>query len=405
MRNYLFVVLMCVCLSAIATPSGRDVLFWNGSKFFIFPFVDAGKEFSNAELARLDKLTKSPSTSSYRGFHYVFEIANDSLFLVTIEDGEGADKTAFVLGSHDKRFMEDFSDTLYLGYGKSFYDEAFWTPIYESEMTVVFDKGIVRTTEDHPNQSERSPYSYDLQKLTLFVYSNIGWDVLDSVILSKKPVTYVKFSNDSIGKVQKANVVRSSGFNEFDREALRVIKSLPSLTVSYVCGKYISHEYLLAVVFDLEKAKKLEGMSSDGLPTPCFPQSCNEINSMIFKSTNDYIQRYNTWAKTLQNEDTIQFVCSDGFPTDFPFDSLMIDHFSLRWMEGNSPKVLQQFKRFTKVTIVQYTLDENRMDVFVMLKQIRRPHKRKKQIMTDGESGKHYLYQYDCNEHKWLLLN
>ena len=43
-------------------------------------------------------------------------------------------------------------------------------------------------------------------------------------------------------------------------------------------------------------------------------------------------------------------------------------------------------------------------DVFISVYEVRRPRKRRTQIMVDGESGKHYLYEYSCETNEWQMI-
>ena len=132
-------------------------------------------------------------------------------------------------------------------------------------------------------------------------------------------------------------------------------------------------------------------------------QSNNMLNTLIVKSFIDYTKDYNALAKRI-HYDTIQFICIDGLPNDIAFDSIPLGVFSLQWMEENPTHVKKKFRHFTNAIRVNTKLSGNKVDVFVSTFKVRRPQKRKTQIMVDGESGKHYLYEYSCETNEWQLI-
>lgn len=131
-------------------------------------------------------------------------------------------------------------------------------------------------------------------------------------------------------------------------------------------------------------------------------QSDDVLNNIILKSIASYSKEYNALAKRI-NYDTIQFICVDGLPKDIAFDSLPLGVFSYQWMEGNPTNVKKQFRHFTKAIRVSNKFSDNKIDVYISAYEVRRPRKWKKQMMVEGESGKHYQYEYSCETNEWRL--
>lgn len=392
-------------LSVFATPQVRDVLLWKGNKFYIFPFIDMNEVFDATEFENLEKIkTLNPPTSNHRGYSLGFEITNDSLFLVSVWDAKHNDVTMSVFGSRNRKPMINYSDTLFLGYGKSFWDEAFWTPVYENEMTLVFQKGVVQWVKDNKNKSNASPYTYNLQLFYEYVYSNIQWGSLNKELFLPDKKTCVWFEIDSVAMIEETHVYNSSGYNEFDEEVVRVLKSIPSFSRSFVCGKYIPHKY--EYCFDFEEAKKYginyETHSIETYRNDTINQTKNILNQIILNSVVNYTKDYNEHAKKI-HYDTIQFICIDGLPNDIAFDSIPLGVFSYQWMEGNPTHVKKKLRHFTTAIRVSAKLSGNKIDVFISTYEVRRPRKRRKQMMVWGESGKFYQYEYSCNDDKWIL--
>ena len=136
---------------------------------------------------------------------------------------------------------------------------------------------------------------------------------------------------------------------------------------------------------------------------PSIGQSDNTLNTLIVKSVIDYTNYYNALAKRI-HYDTIQFICIDGLPKDIAFDSIPLGVFSLQWIEGNPTHVKKTLKHFTNAIRVSTKLSGNKIDVFISTYKVRRLRKKRTQIMVDGESGKHYLYEYSCETNEWQLI-
>ena len=131
-------------------------------------------------------------------------------------------------------------------------------------------------------------------------------------------------------------------------------------------------------------------------------QSDNILNTLIVKSVVDYTKDYNEHAKRI-HYDTIQFICIDGLPNDIAFDSIPLGVFSYQWMEENPTYVKKKLRHFTTAIRVSTKLCGNKIDVFISTYEVRRPRKRRKQMMVWAESGKLYQYEYSCNDDKWIL--
>ena len=132
-------------------------------------------------------------------------------------------------------------------------------------------------------------------------------------------------------------------------------------------------------------------------------QSDNTLNTFIVKSVIDYTNYRNELAKRYHH-DTIQFICIDGLPKDIAFDSIPLDVFSLQWMEGNPTHVKKKFRHFTKAIRVYTKLSGNKIDIIISAYEVRRPRKRRTQMMVEPESGKLYQYEYSCETNEWQLI-
>lgn len=130
--------------------------------------------------------------------------------------------------------------------------------------------------------------------------------------------------------------------------------------------------------------------------------SSNQLNQMLLESIKDYIE----WSNALverTNLDPIRLICTDGLPADFPYDSLSIDYFSRKWLEGNSASVKRELKHFTNAIRIWYTLKNDVVDISIQDIRIRRPRKCKAEIEVSPEC-KHYRYNFSCETSEWRLI-
>ena len=391
-----------------ATPQARDVLFWNNNKYYVFPFIDIESILNGNELEELNALkTSDPPTSNYRGYSCEFEIANDSLFLVSVKDANKNDLTESIFGCQIRRHADFFSDTLYLGYGQSFYDEIFWTPIYESEMTVVLENGVVRWFKDNPNKTKHSPYTYNPQLFFGFVYSQIHWAELDEQILKTKPNVVVGFEMDSVEKINEVNILKSSGYAEFDNEAVRVIKAIPSFSISFVKGRYIRHPYTFRILFDVQKAHEygvdIDASLLENSQTNNIYEPENHLNKIleecIIKSKNKYENFSN-----LTNINRMFLLCCDGLPDMFlEQNKSFYENIGLETMSWhNTNKYQEELTQGMDVMEVLYYLRENAIVVYV---HVWTATKENGELFLASwfEDIDKYIYEYSCETNEWRL--
>lgn len=131
----------------------------------------------------------------------------------------------------------------------------------------------------------------------------------------------------------------------------------------------------------------------------------NQLNQFILKSVCSYVKDYNAFAKRV-NYDTIRYICADGLPVDFPFDSLPCPVHTLRWMEVNHHQIKREINNGVTVAEVETKLNGNVVDITVSIVEVRRLRKRQIQEAHWPEGGwKQYRYSYSCDDNKWIPIN
>jgi len=402
MKKLLLIIMaLFAIVTARATPQARDVLYWNGNKYSINSFIDIEKRMNTYELNNLNAAkTATPPTSNYRGYSLEFEIFNDTLYLIAIKDSYKTDLTGAIIGNLSKKPMLDFSDTLFLGYGESFYDPAWLTMVNESEITVIFKNGVVQWYKDNKSKSKSSPYyPFDIPYIKK-CYSNIHWSCLDKETLQKKPAVVLRIENDSINIAEKVSILRSSGFAEFDEEAVRVIKTIP-LPVSFVKGKYLHHNYQVPIIFDTEKAKKLGVYNETAKTNDIFEdQLVLMLQDCIKESKTKYESSY---KKTTRNYNLV--LCYDGLPSPFISNNeLFYKGVEMDVFSWNDPKKYKnELKHGLDIMEVYHTLEGNTICIYVSIVTAKKEGKR---ITADYwfEDVDKYVYEYSCETNEWSLI-
>ncbi len=86
-----------------------------------------------------------------------------------------------------------------------------------------------------------------------FLYSNIHWETLPTQ--DKTVKVFLQFSADENGLIDTVKVLR--GYNAvFDREAIRVVRSIPKWDIFYIKGKHQRSPYNVALIFNEENRTK-----------------------------------------------------------------------------------------------------------------------------------------------------
>lgn len=126
--------------------------------------------------------------------------------------------------------------------------------LYERELEFQFKNGQLIGTKTYDNsKSRQSVYSQDSQKLQEFLYSNINWTSLPK---SKEPIkVFVQFSANENGVVDSVKIMRGHS-TEFDKEAERVIRTIPEWDVYYRHEKLERRNWIIPIVFSEDNRTK-----------------------------------------------------------------------------------------------------------------------------------------------------
>lgn len=122
-----------------------------------------------------------------------------------------------------------------------------WGGTFENETDFVFDKGILKEVKEFRNTVVSSPYTVS-QKVIEFFKSNINYKDLPPLKERIRVITKIT-SVDKNGKISNVEIIR--GYNDaYDKEAIRVVKSIPKWEYVERRGKIINRGWALPITFE-----------------------------------------------------------------------------------------------------------------------------------------------------------
>lgn len=240
-----------------------DILIINGDTVSIFsnpleqlPIIDnlRPKLFGDQQVCN--------STACWREYQAKWEILDNELYLIGIysccfyKDKIQANlEQLFPEKFENGKVKADWVTAKILSpQGKQlYYIHMGYESLYEKEIVYEIKNGQLVGTKTFDNtKSRKSIYSQDTT-LIHFIYSNIKWEALQKTDENIK--VYIQFSANEQGIIDSLKVMK--GFDEtYDKEALRVVKSIPEWDVFYRQGQHERRVWNLPIVFSEENKKK-----------------------------------------------------------------------------------------------------------------------------------------------------
>jgi len=254
----ILLILLCLIISSKvwATAQVPDYLIYKGDTLFIYSnplesyFIER-----NRPTEFLGKLDKNLSTACWRGYIAYWELRNDSLFLVEIKNSGTKEiiDLSIIFKDRDTTlgvFADWYTSSIMQPFGKLVhYIHDGYKSLYEYEKEFVFEKGILQKTEIYDNSKYiKSEYSRDYQLLKNFIKENIDYSNLPEFSEIKKVIVLIKDVNEN-GKITEVEIIRGNK-GPFDKEAERVIKSIPQWDVLFKQGKLFHIRYTIPVIFE-----------------------------------------------------------------------------------------------------------------------------------------------------------
>jgi len=258
MKKYFIALSILIFFVAkiFATAQVSDKLIYNGDTIF-FLVEPLEKCFEDSIIYRNklfeEQTEKWYSTACWRGYVAEWKIEDSTLYLTAIyqchKNSIKADlKNLFGEKCVNGRVKAEWvSGNLFADYGKTLhYIHMGYQSIREFEIEFKIENGKILSTKKYENKVQKSIYTQNQKNLMEFISKNIQWE---SLPLDKLPVkVFVNIYRKENGKIE-CEVIRKSEYEEFNKEAIRVLKSLPEWDSLYRRGKYLKNSWTIPVSF------------------------------------------------------------------------------------------------------------------------------------------------------------
>jgi hypothetical protein len=274
-------LLALISIQVFGTAQIPDILIYKGDTLSLFDCpLDYFPDKGLIHPGRLFGGSGCFYTACYRNYIATWTIEDNKLFLLSIRNAcyptdmkyvnvsynhgtdtlgkEYADlKTLFPDRIVNGRILADWVNNKIISpKGKILYyfNDGFMS-IFEKEVAFKIEKGTLVQIQEFDNSKTRiSKYTQDPELIKEFVKNNIDYSNLPK---QDKPVKVMVgiFSATEDGKIDKVTIIR--GFNEvFDKEAERVVKSIPQWDVFYRHGEITrGAAWIIPVIFEWDTKK------------------------------------------------------------------------------------------------------------------------------------------------------
>jgi hypothetical protein len=282
MRKMVYAFLLLILsIKAYGTAQIPDILIYKGDTLSMFECpLDY---FPNKGLIHPKRLFGGSGcfyTACYRNYIATWTIEKDKLYLLSIRNAcyptdmkyvnasynSGADtlgteyanlETLFPDRFENGRVLADWVNSKIISpKGKILYyfNDGFMS-IFEKELEFKIENGTLIQIQEFDNSKTRiSKYTQDPELIKEFLKNNIDYSNLPK---QDKPIRVMVsiFGSTENGKIDKVKIIR--GFNEaFDKEAERVVKSIPQWDVFYRHGEITrGPAWMIPVIFEWDTKK------------------------------------------------------------------------------------------------------------------------------------------------------
>jgi len=260
-RIQILIILCLFPLTVFATGQAGDVLIFKGDTLILFSnpleqYLDKQPErtFNGKELKWL-------STDCYRGYLATWEVANDSLFLISVQKGCNSVTPEYFdlkaeFGS-ERVFVEWFTGKTLAPKGKLFhYNHSGYDSFFEKELVLTFTHGLLVEQIEHDNsKSYKSVFTVNLDSLQSFIYTNINWSEIPDLKDESKKV-FISIQSSETLKPDSIQIIRGSDNELLNKEAIRVLELLPEWDIYYRQGEVYRMKWSIPIVFNEEKRRK-----------------------------------------------------------------------------------------------------------------------------------------------------
>ena len=278
-KFYMIILFSFLTFNAFGTAQIPDILIYNGDTLSLFSCPL--NSYPNQDLINPKVLFGGYGcffTACWRNYIATWEIIDDELYLIKIRNAcfptdlknvsisykseikidsigsEYADlKVLFPQRFKNGKVKANWvNEKLYSPQGKLlFYLHDGFQSIYEAELEFTLKEGkVIEINKLDNSKTKKSKYTEDTQLLKEYIYDNIKTENLPLSDTIKRKVYICVISADETGKIDSVRVIH--GVNGiYDKEAIRIVKSIPEWEVLFRHGEKINREWTIPIVFDL----------------------------------------------------------------------------------------------------------------------------------------------------------
>jgi hypothetical protein len=258
MRQIFFLFLLLISVDLFGTGQIPDYLIYKGDTLRLYANpLESYFNFWHKRPTKLFDEIGYNSTATWRGYIGYWELRNDSLFLKRLE-GDSCDIDLSLIFKKSVKNGEVFAywvnEKVLNPYGKRlYYIHMGYSSFYEFEREFIFKKGILKDTMFYDNsKSKISQYTEDPILLKEFITSNINYsNITNEPYKNSRVVLEIQHVTEE-GKIDSVIVVHGSD-EERNKEAIRIVKSIPEWSVIFWRGKQIQIFWYIFVEFGNKK--------------------------------------------------------------------------------------------------------------------------------------------------------
>ena len=204
------------------------------------------------------------------------------------------------------------------------------------------------------------------------------------------------------------------GFNPFQEFEIKentnkVLIEIPALDDSFFERYYIKDDYARVSNDSIMWKGEVFVKGADAPIQELFQlegEAGNQLNEMITSSINSYITWKNSFVKDgITLHDTCHYwVCKDGFPADFPYDSMQnVTFLSLHNLNGLSKSLRKELKKGIDACFVWLKLTERQLVIGIGGRIVKLIKNNNLEVSVGDWSV--FTYEYSCEKQKWMLVN
>ncbi|MFB6319037.1 energy transducer TonB [Saccharicrinis sp. FJH54] len=256
-----FILIYTFLVFSFSGTYGADRIIYNGTTYNLYnyplQFISKFKQWNTKPIFGED--AKIQRMFDQVPYYCTWIVQDDHIYLQSIKsDSLNANLLELFPDKYDNGLvLADWIDTiLYAPYGEMIlsWDITFSGKIYEYELAFKVLKGEIISVEKCDNTMTKTKLLKDERLLRELIKKNTHWENLPESDTIDRRVYVQVASTDNQGKIDSVKILK--GVNDiYDREAVRIVKTIPEWPVIYNHGE-LSDWWIFPIVFDMSDKNK-----------------------------------------------------------------------------------------------------------------------------------------------------